>query len=344
MFSLILLREIKNEPNFIKLSHVCFADDLLVMCHGDITYVKVIKKDLDSFSAHSGRIPNTSKSTVLFESMNEEDKTAIGYVFPFSIGKLPVRCLGVPLIAKRLGVKDCGCLLDKIKNKIQSWKNKYLSYAGRLQLIAAVLEFIHNQSENTTGKAKVAWSIICKPKDQGGLGLKNLQSWNLALLAKHVWNIANNKESLWVKWVHYVKLRGQSIWEVKEDNDNSWGWRNLLYLTYRDLYDKRLSESLKVSNMIVNGRWSWLEEWSNKFPLITSLEVHSIEEEREDKIVWKTRFGKEVEFPMRQVNIDFTIQNHKVPWWKLVWYSQCIPKQSFILWLATGQIDYSRQA
>ncbi|GJU32844.1 reverse transcriptase zinc-binding domain-containing protein, partial [Tanacetum coccineum] len=86
--------------------------------------------------------------------------------------------------------------------------------------------------------------------------------------------------------------------------------------------------------MIVNGRWSWLEEWSNKFPLITSLEVPSIEEEREDKIVWKTRFGQEVEFSMRQVNIDFTIQNPKVPWWKLVWYSQCIPKQSFILWLA----------
>ncbi|GJX64450.1 hypothetical protein Tco_0298793 [Tanacetum coccineum] len=186
----------------IKLSHVYFADDLLVMCHRDPTSMKVIKKALDNFSAYSSLIPNNSKSIVFFGSMKEEEQNAISFVLPFAIGKLPVRYLGVFLIAKRLGVKECGCPVDKIKNKIQNWKNKYLSYAGRLQLIVVVLESIHvywasvfllpatiikeinrllknflwNQSEKTDGKAKVAWSSICRPKDQGGLGLKNLQT------------------------------------------------------------------------------------------------------------------------------------------------------------------------
>ncbi|GJU41837.1 RNA-directed DNA polymerase, eukaryota, reverse transcriptase zinc-binding domain protein, partial [Tanacetum coccineum] len=225
VFSLILLKEIEEEPNFqyhfsckaIKLSHVCFADDLLVMCHGDPTFATVIKKDLEQFSTCSG--------------------------------KLPVRYLGVPLIAKRLGVNECGCLVDKIKSRIHNWKNRYLSYARRLQLIAVVLESIHvywasvflipstiikdinrilknfiwSQSAKNNGKAKVAWSYICKPKDKGGLGLKNLQTWNYALLSKHVWNIAIKKDSLWVKWVHSVKLRGKSFWEIKEEKEDSWG-------------------------------------------------------------------------------------------------------------------------
>ncbi|GJS98083.1 hypothetical protein Tco_0819253 [Tanacetum coccineum] len=122
-----------------------------------------------------------------------------------------------------------------------------------------------------------------RPKDQGGLGLKNLQTWNHALLAKHVWNIAIKKDSLWVKWVHYVKLRRKSIWDVKEDSEDIWGWENLLKV--RDqIRDNRLSKNLTVSNMIVNGRWRWPEEWFDKFPLITSLEVPNIEEGMEDKI------------------------------------------------------------
>ncbi|GJZ05007.1 hypothetical protein Tco_0538282 [Tanacetum coccineum] len=157
------------------------GDDLLVICHGDTTSVKVIKKALDAFSACSGLLPNNFKSIVFFGSMKEEDKNDVSFVLPFVTRKLSCEIL-----------------------------------SGRLQLIVAVLEYIHvyrasfylllatiikeinrllkcflwNQSEKANGKAKVAWSSICRPKDQGGLGLKNLQVWNQALLAKHVWNIA----------------------------------------------------------------------------------------------------------------------------------------------------------
>jgi hypothetical protein len=54
-------------------------------------------------------------------------------------GSLPVRYLGVPLITKRLTIVDCEVLIAKILARIDSWLVRHLSFAGRLQLISAVL-------------------------------------------------------------------------------------------------------------------------------------------------------------------------------------------------------------
>ncbi|GKA41073.1 hypothetical protein Tco_0733666, partial [Tanacetum coccineum] len=73
----------------------------------DTSSIKVIKDTMEEFSRCSGLIPNIQKSTVLFGSMNEEAQQKILDIMPFVKGKLPMRYLGVPLITKRLGVKDC---------------------------------------------------------------------------------------------------------------------------------------------------------------------------------------------------------------------------------------------
>ena len=136
VFSLMLERQIRSDGSFqyhfgckdTKLSHVCFADDLLVMCHGDAKSVKIIKCALDAFSQCFGLVYNMDKSTMYFGCLNQEEK-AILQILPFTVGKLPVKYLGVSLITKRLSVKECGCLLDKINKRISNWKNRSLSYA-----------------------------------------------------------------------------------------------------------------------------------------------------------------------------------------------------------------------
>ncbi|GKC39248.1 RNA-directed DNA polymerase, eukaryota [Tanacetum coccineum] len=82
----------------------------------------------------------------------------------------------------------------------------------------------------TVGKAKVSWDAVCKPKDQGGLGLKNLGIWNEVLMVKHLWNVASKKDTLWVKWISVEILKGWSIWEAQSESNCSVGWKNILSL------------------------------------------------------------------------------------------------------------------
>ncbi|GJX45178.1 RNA-directed DNA polymerase, eukaryota, reverse transcriptase zinc-binding domain protein [Tanacetum coccineum] len=112
----------------MKLNYLSFVDDLLLISHGDVDSIQVIKEALIELSNSSGLIPNMDKSVIFFGSVKEPKKLKILEVLPFNVRKLPVKYLSIPLLAKRLGIKDYKQLVDKVKGKIQHWKNKALSY------------------------------------------------------------------------------------------------------------------------------------------------------------------------------------------------------------------------
>nr|GEX00614.1 reverse transcriptase domain, reverse transcriptase zinc-binding domain protein [Tanacetum cinerariifolium] len=126
-------------------------------------------------------------------------------------GELPVKYLGVPLISSRLLNRDCKILVEKAKNHVEDWKNKSLSFAGRLQLCKLVISSMHVywasvlvipkgilqdiqqlirgfmwcNGEYKRGRAKVAWDDICLPKHEGGL-VSDMEA-NGAWLWPHAW-------------------------------------------------------------------------------------------------------------------------------------------------------------
>ncbi|GJZ95973.1 hypothetical protein Tco_0668307 [Tanacetum coccineum] len=65
-----------------------------------------------------------------------------------------------------------------------------------------------------TVPSKVAWEAVCLPQREGGLGIRRIEDFNIALMATHIWCILINKESLWVQWIHSYKLQGRSFWDV----------------------------------------------------------------------------------------------------------------------------------
>jgi hypothetical protein len=123
----------------LKLTHLCFADDLLIFSEASLSSINVIKAVLVEFEELSSLKANPSKSSFYCSGISERVKHILLNELQMKEGYLPVRYLGVPLISSRLSSADCSVLLDRITGRIDSWLSRNLSYAGRLQFLSSVL-------------------------------------------------------------------------------------------------------------------------------------------------------------------------------------------------------------
>ncbi|KAL0455544.1 UNVERIFIED_CONTAM: hypothetical protein Slati_0893600 [Sesamum latifolium] len=70
---------------------------------------------------------------------------------------------------------------------------------GVLKEIEARMRKFLWQGGTGTGRPKVAWADVCRPVDEGGLGIQALGPLNKALMSQHLWVvIQQDSRSIWV--------------------------------------------------------------------------------------------------------------------------------------------------
>ena len=132
---------------------------------------------------------------------------------------------GFPIKHRGTTNEDLNFVLERVKQKLASWKANLLPLAGRTVLIQAstftipgyimqctalpkrLLDNIDRVNRNflwgSTNDAKkvhwVGWHKVTKPKKEGGLGIQVAKDRNQALLAKLNWRFRMEKDALWVK-------------------------------------------------------------------------------------------------------------------------------------------------
>lgn len=126
----------------LSLTHLCFSDDLMVIVERTKESVEGALSVFDDFAAWSGLRISLEKSTIYMAGVLDDEKRRILTNFPFEEGELPVRYLG--LMTQFMKQQDYQPLVEKIRNMINTWTSRFLSYAGRLQLINSVLMSIVN--------------------------------------------------------------------------------------------------------------------------------------------------------------------------------------------------------
>ncbi|XP_074305997.1 uncharacterized protein LOC141641225 [Silene latifolia] len=185
----------------LKLNHMLFADDLLLFYKGNVRSIMLLLRAFSTFFKASGLQMNASKFEVFFNGVTAQLKEDILAVSGFQEGIMPFRYLGIPMKAGRLNKADCNVLVEKVIQRIRGMGTRKLSYAGRITLInsgfstlhtywaaifilpKAVIKSINILCRNYLwdGTADylrtplVGWSKICLPKEEGGLGVKQIQ-------------------------------------------------------------------------------------------------------------------------------------------------------------------------
>lgn len=92
-------KQFKHHPKCSKLNitHLCFADDLLLFTRGEVNSVRLLHEKFYIFSAASGLQPSLSKSAIYCGGVKDTEMQALQSILGYSTGKLPFHYLGVPL-------------------------------------------------------------------------------------------------------------------------------------------------------------------------------------------------------------------------------------------------------
>ncbi|GKG19024.1 hypothetical protein Tco_0376123, partial [Tanacetum coccineum] len=135
-----------------------------------------------------------------------------------------------------------------------------------------------------------------------------------------MWNVANKKDTLWVRWIHLIKLKGRSVWEIDKQSNDSCLWKNLLDLregvrnhmmykvgngcttsiwhdkwtllpnidtiiSRRKVYEAGLSNDASIADCVDNNGWKWPAQWFIDHPILSQYPVPSLNENVEDKLM-----------------------------------------------------------
>jgi hypothetical protein len=71
------------------------------------------------------------------------------------------------------------------------------------------------------------WDIICRPKDQGGLGIEDLKLKNRSLLSKWLFKLIN-EEGVWQELLHNKYLKDKTLSQISAKPTDSPFWKGLM--------------------------------------------------------------------------------------------------------------------
>ena len=87
--------------------------------------------------------------------------------------------------------------------------------------------FFWQSNENKRKYRLAKWSILCQPKDQGGLGIHNLELKNIALLSKWLYRLLTT-DGTWQQILPNKYLRNKPLIQVQWKSGDSHFWASLM--------------------------------------------------------------------------------------------------------------------
>ena len=182
-----------------RISHLFFADDSLPFCRASRSDLQVIQNILVLYEQASGQELNREKTSIFCSKVvSEETKANLSAFLGVQEVKEYEKYLGLPAVVGKKKKTSFNYIKERVWSKLQGWKEKLLSQAGREILLKAVVQaiptfamscfklpvglcdeiealirkFYWGQKGEQRKVHWKRWDVLCKPKAEGGMGFK----------------------------------------------------------------------------------------------------------------------------------------------------------------------------
>jgi hypothetical protein len=210
---------------------------------------------LAAYCRASGQRINLDKSSIFFSKRCPGHiKDELKQILNVQNESLTEKYLGMPSSVGRSINGAFKFLKDRIWKRVQGWIEQCLSAGGKDILIKSVVQAIpifsmacfklprglcqHINSMigrfwwgSKDGKRKmswVSWEEMTKPKYMGGLGFRDIELFNLALLARQGWRILTNPDTLSAKILKAVYYPTSDFLTAELGSHPSQVWRAIM--------------------------------------------------------------------------------------------------------------------
>ncbi|XP_070027770.1 uncharacterized protein [Nicotiana sylvestris] len=166
------LKNLHNHPDFTpfamhdkvpKVNHLAYADDIVIFCSVTSKSIKLVMKQIGNYEDRSGQLVNRDKTVFLTAPKTSANIiNRIRQCSGFMDKNFPLNYLGCPLYVGRKRTEYFDILLSKIVKRLNGWKDKLLSYGGKIVLIKGVLQSLPINTLSTMSPPKATFKLIEK--------------------------------------------------------------------------------------------------------------------------------------------------------------------------------------
>jgi hypothetical protein len=220
---------------------------------------------------------------------------------------------------------------DRAKRKLAGWQGKLVNVAGRRELVRSVLSSLRvylltalkppkkflkeldklrkmflwsGDGEISGGKCKVAWTSVCAPKPNGGLGIKNLEYFSQSLRLRWLWFSWDDVNRPWAGLELHVTDEDRSVFDaatiVKLGNGKKTSFWNSRWLNgdtlaarFSVLHKHSRRKNRTVAEAVANNGWIVDIDYNLSLQLIMEyvqlseiLDNVTLTESEPDSITW----------------------------------------------------------